>query len=88
MDIRFHDEDGQILWSTSVWSKRATLHLSKTEESEAKPQEDYFTLLMLGLGSCILSFVVSMAWCRRRKSQSELNEDLMMDAQVDTSRKI
>jgi len=89
MDIRFHDEDGATLWSTSVWSDRATLHLSKTEESNVNTQEDYFTLLnMLALGSCIISFVVSLTWCHCRKSQSELNEDLMMDAQVDTSRKI
>jgi len=89
MDIRFHNEDGRVLWETTVWSDRATFHLSKKEEpKESNPQEDYFKLIMLALGSCIVSFVVSLTWCHCRKSRSELSEDLMMDTQVDTSRKI
>jgi len=90
MDIRFHDEDGRTIWSTSVYSERAGLYLSKMEDGEASSHPtDYFTLVMLALGSCMISFVLSLTWCYCRKSRSELDEDLMMESRVDdTPRKI
>lgn len=94
MIIRFHNEEGRELWSTSVQSARAgrwSLSKTETEEPEKEVQsspEDYLTLFMFAFGSCIISFAVSMAWCNRRKSHNEFNEDLIMGERADSPRQI
>lgn len=81
MIIRFHNEDGRVIWQTTVTSKRASsVFLSAPNDSSHK----YGTFIILAVGSCFISFFISMLYltCRKSKSSGELNEDLILESQV------
>jgi len=80
MMIRFHNEKGRELFKTSVRSKRASQFLLANVNPEGESEDPMLKLLLLGLGSCILSFMLTMIWRYFRNSKNELKEDLMMDA--------
>lgn len=84
MIVRFHDEDGYVIFDDKTQSERVRLRMAREAEENANAtksflQDDHFKILLLGLGSCMLSFIATMAWRQCRKSNSELQEDLMMD---------
>eukprot|EP00492_Amphilonche_elongata_P002216 TRINITY_DN248_c0_g3_i7.p1 TRINITY_DN248_c0_g3~~TRINITY_DN248_c0_g3_i7.p1 ORF type:complete len:87 (+),score=4.65 TRINITY_DN248_c0_g3_i7:56-316(+) len=77
MTIRFHNEDGRELFTTTVMSERSYSLLASTQK--VLERSDYIYLSLLGLGSCLFSFILAFTWCHCRKSQNELSEDLMME---------
>merc|ERR1711973_409017 len=80
MTIRFHNEKGRELFVTSVQSERARKYLLRLNSAEDAESEDHLVqLLLLGLGSCLFSFALTMLWRHCRASKNELKEDLMMD---------
>jgi len=82
MIIRFHSEDGRTIFETSTMSERVRRRYSLQEHETAQGGESSPLPLMLyvGLGSCVLSFLLTIAWrqCKTSKNK-ELNEDLIMD---------
>jgi len=79
MSIRFHDEDGRELFTTSVMSERAMKYVALNKSEGTLENQDYFQFVFIAIGSCLFSFLLTTCWRTCRKPKSELNEDLMLE---------
>jgi len=83
MSIRFHDEDGGELFTTSVMSERAMKLMTLNKSEGFLENNEYFQWVGIALGSCLYGFLLTICWRTCRKPKSELNEDLILDERTE-----
>jgi len=83
MNIRYHDQDGKIMFETVTTSRRVQYNLSSSSITSL-PAQDILKLFLISIVACVLGFSGTILFYRSRKPATiddvNLDEDLMATA--------
>lgn len=83
MEIRFHDQKGHVIYSTTSKSRRVQSRLMATEQEEEVSNLEVYQLVLMAAAACIFGCLLTLTWfrCTRKENAEDYKADLMMDTE-------